>query len=229
VDALVDGLGIPTDNIGLPSSPYYPQVQQAATKYPYDPRAVEQNFADAGFTQGPDGVWQAGGTRFSPSVLGIAEGQEGQETTIIVDMLRRAGIDAQLNLVSGALLQRDDEMKSTFPALRTNYITLEDGIIARLLTSEVSGPDNKWGGKNKAGYTNAEHDRLYDQWRRALDPTERNQLMVQMITFYTEQLPVIPTYIDVGVIPQTAALKGPQPVTPDSTAYGNLHLWSWQN
>ena len=36
------GLGIPTDNIGLPTSSYYPQVQQVATAYPYDPRLVEQ-------------------------------------------------------------------------------------------------------------------------------------------------------------------------------------------
>lgn len=230
VDALVDGLGIPTDNIGLPTSTYYSQVQQAAARYPYDPRQAEAYLAEAGMTQGSDGVWQmASGARFSPPLLGIAEGQEGQETTIIVDMLRRLGIDAQLNLVSGALLQRDDEMKSTFPALRTNYITSEDGIVGRLISGEVSGPENKWGAKNKAGYANGEHDRLYEQWRRALDASERNQLMVQLIAFYSAQLPVIPTYIDVGVIPHTSALQGPTPVTPDTTPYGNIHLWTWKS
>ncbi len=229
VDALVDGLGIPTDNIGSPTSAYYGQIQQVSTKHPYDPRLVEQNLQEAGFTMGPDGVWlTTAGTRFGMPVLGIAEGQEGQETTIIVDMLRRVGIDAQLNLVSGAQIQRDDEMKSVFPAIRTNYITGEDGIISRLLTSEVSGPENRWGAKNKAGYANDEHDRLYDQWRRALDTTERNQLMVQLVKFYTDQLPVIPTYIDVGVIAHTSTLQGPVPVSPESTPYGNVRLWSWK-
>jgi peptide/nickel transport system substrate-binding protein len=230
VDALVDGLGIPTDNIGLPTSSYYAQVQQSAARYAYDTRLAEQYLAEAGLSLGRDGVLQtAGGARFSPSVLGIAEGQEGQETTIVVDMLRQVGVDAQLNLVSGALLQRDDEMKSTFPALRTNYITSEDGIVSRLIAAEVSGPENRWGAKNKAGYTSVEHDRLYDQWRRALDTNERNQLMVQLIKFYTEELPVIPTYIDVGVIPHTSALHGPMPVTPDTTPYGNVHLWTWKS
>jgi peptide/nickel transport system substrate-binding protein len=228
VDALVDGLGIPTDNIGLPTSVYYPQVQQVATKYSYDPRLVEQSLVEAGFTQGGDGFWQTSTGRFSPQVLGIAEGQEGQETTIVVDMLRRSGIEAQLNLVSGALLQRDDEMKSTFPALRTNYITPEDGIIARLVSAEVSGPDNKWGASNKAGYASTEHDQLYEQWRRTLDINDRNQLMVQLIKFYTEQLPVVPTYIDVGVIPHTAVLQGPEPVTQDTTPYSNVYLWTWK-
>jgi peptide/nickel transport system substrate-binding protein len=229
VDALVDGLGIPTDNIGIPTSTYYAQVQQVALKYPYDLRLVEQNLSEAGFSQGSDGLWLApSGVRFSPAVLGVAEGPEGQETTIIGDMLRRAGIDAQLNLVSGALIQRDDEMKSTFPALRTNYITGEDGIVSRLVTTEVSGPDNKWGAKNKAGFVSAEHDRLYEEWQRTLEPKERNQLMVQLIKLYTEQLPVIPTYIDVGVIPHTAALQGPEPVTSDTTPYGNVHLWTWK-
>jgi hypothetical protein len=53
--------------------------------------------------------------------------------------------------------------------------------------------------------------------------------MVQLIKFYTEQLPVIPTYIDVGVIPHTSALQGPTPVTPDTTPYGNVHLWTWKS
>jgi len=230
VEAMVDGLGIPTDNIGLPTSSYYPQVQQVAARYPFDQRQVEQNLNEAGFSQGGDGMWLLpNGSRFSPSVLGIAEGQEGQETTVIVDMLHRAGVDAELNLVSGARLQRDDEMKSTFPALRTNYITSEDGIVSRLLTGEISGPENKWGAKNKAGYTNSDHDQLYDQWRKALELNERNQAMVQIIKFYTDQLPVIPTYIDVGVIPQTSALQGPMPVTPDTTPYGNVHVWSWKS
>jgi hypothetical protein len=52
--------------------------------------------------------------------------------------------------------------------------------------------------------------------------------MVQLIKLYTEQLPVIPTYIDVGVIPHTAALQGPEPVTSDTTPYGNVHLWTWK-
>jgi peptide/nickel transport system substrate-binding protein len=229
VDALVDGLGIPTDNIGVPNTSYYSRIQQATSKYPYDTRIAEQFLQEAGLGRGSDGFWTGPGGRFAPSVLGIAEGQEGQETTVVVDMLRRIGIDAQLNLVPGAMIQRDDEMKSVFPALRTNYINGEDQIVARLLAAEISAPDNRWGAKNKAGYANEHHDRLYQEWRRTLDANARTDLMVQLVKFYSDELPVIPMYVDVAVIPHRSSLEGPTPQSTDTAYYHNLHLWSWKS
>src|SRR5205823_5345407 len=104
----------------------------------------------------------------------------------------------------------------------------EDQIASRLLSAEVSGPDNRWGAKNKAGYASEQHDRLYDQWRRTLDSNARTDAMIQLVKFYNEELPVIPMYVDVAVIAHRAGLDGPTPQSTDTAYYANLHTWSWK-
>src|SRR5439155_25187505 len=130
--------------------------------------------------------------------MGVDEGQEGQETTIIADDLRRAGIDAQLRLVPQEMLQQSDEMKATYPAWRTNYgLGAPKNLSAdRVLGSRAANADNRWSGTNKMGWNNASHDALYDRWTRALDVNEADQLLVQIAQVTMDQLPYIPTYFD---------------------------------
>ena len=140
--------------------------------------------------------------------MGVAEGQEGQETTIIADYLKRAGIDTQLRLVPQNQLAQSDEMKSTYPAWRTNYgLGGPKNLSAdRLLGSRVATPENRWSGTNKMGWDNADHDRLYDQWLQALDPSQADQILVEIGKVQMEQLPVIPTYFDPTVAAKAAGL-----------------------
>ena len=160
--------------------------------------------------------------------MGVAEGQEGQETTIIADYLKRAGIDAQLRLVPQAQLQQSDESKATYPAWRTNYgLGAPRNLSAdRLLGSRVATAENRWGGTNKMGWNNPEHDRLFDQWTRALDAAQGDQILVQVGKIQMEQLPFIPTYFDPAVAGLSADLTGPSIVC--GTAWHDVHLWHWK-
>jgi peptide/nickel transport system substrate-binding protein len=45
------------DSIFDPTADYYPVIERAITKYPYDPRTSERLMLDAGYTKGTDGVW----------------------------------------------------------------------------------------------------------------------------------------------------------------------------
>src|SRR5207247_9641135 len=45
------------DTIFHPGLDYYPVIDRAITKYPYDPRASQQLMAEAGYTRGPDGFF----------------------------------------------------------------------------------------------------------------------------------------------------------------------------
>ncbi len=64
--------------------------------------------------------------------------------------------------------------------------------------------------------------------RRTLDSSARTDIMIQLVKFYSDELPVIPMYVDVAVIPHRAALEGPTPQSTDTAYYHNLHLWAWK-
>jgi len=175
-------------------------------------------------TKGADGVFaSADERRHAPELLGIAEGLEGLENTAVADYLRRAGIDAQLKLVS-ARFASDAEFQSNFPAWRGTQAMLP----SRLATAAIATPENRWSGINKNGYSNPEHDRLYDLWTKALDRAERNDLQVQLYKSMNENLPGLPLYFNFWVIGHRAELEGPQARAPETVPlYSNLYAWRW--
>lgn len=229
-EAMLEGEGEAAETIAPRSVTYYSEIERTVPTYPYDPRRTEQILAELGITKGPDGVY-GGATerRLSTEVMGIAEGQEGQETTIVVDYLKRAGFDTPMRLVPAALLNQSDEMKATFPAWRTNYTGANRSMSAeRALGSRVAGPENRWGGTNKMGWSHPEHDRLYEAWTQALDRDERTRLIIQIIRLTNEELPYIPLYFNMEVVAHVAGLQGPYRPGIESTPYENVHEWSWR-
>lgn len=231
VDALLGPEGIVADTMAPPTVPFYQDLLRVVATYPFDVRRTEQLLGELGFTKGSDGFFaSATEGRFAPAVQGVAQGQEGQETTIMADMLRRAGIDASLNLISDRTVQANDEVKSTYPAFRTNYYPVRAGFGQdRNLASRISGPENRWSASNKEGWVNEEHDRWFAVWNRGLDPGERTDALIQMLRIVNDELPVLPLYFDLTVIAHVAALAGPGgPRGPESTQYWNLHEWRWK-
>jgi ABC-type transport system substrate-binding protein len=230
-DALIGPDGIVAETVAPPSVPFYPDLLRVVATHPHDVRRTEQILGELGYAKGPDGFFTSPAEgRFTLGVQGVAQGQEGQETTIVTDMMRKAGIDAQLNLISDVTVQANDEVKSTYPALRTNYYPVVGSLGQdRNLASRISAPDNRWSASNKEGWANEEHDQWFEVWNRGLDPGERNHAMIQMLRVVNDELPTLPLYFDLTVIAHVAALTGPGgPRGPETTRYWNLHEWRWK-
>jgi peptide/nickel transport system substrate-binding protein len=228
-DALLEGEGIPAESFVPPTVGYYDAVPPAIARYPYDVRRTEQLLAEAGLMRGVDGFFTGPGERFTPEMRGLAEGQEAQETTILADFMRRAGIDANLNLLAATQRTQSDELKATFPAFTTNYNTLNrDFGMAKNASARIAAPENRWSGSNKIGWSNPEYDRLFDIYNTRLDRDERNAYMVQMLKLVSEELPSLPLYFNYEVVAHVAALQGPQIPAPESARYGNIHEWQWR-
>jgi len=228
VDALLEGEGIVAESFAFPNEPFDEALNRVMEKYPYDLRRTEDLMREAGFTKGSDGVYASPDEgRFAPEVLGVAEGIEGIEATAVADFFRRAGIDAQLRLLPSSVLSRDNELKSTYPAFRGNQAMLPE----RITRSGIASAENRWSGVNKTGYSNPDHDRLYDLWTKTLEKGERDQLQVQMYKGMNDSLPGLPLYYNYWVIAHSVDLAGPLPRIPQyrssARIYGNLFQWRW--
>jgi ABC-type transport system substrate-binding protein len=121
-------------------------------------------------------------------------------------------------------MQGSDELRSTYSAWRGNQAMAPE----RVVTSAISTAENRWSGLNKTGYSDPEHDRLFDRWTQALDRAERNDLMVQMYRGMNEGLPGLPLYYNFWVTAHTSDVEGPQGRAVYAIqSYGNIHQWRW--
>lgn len=225
--AIVEDQSMVADTIPPRTVPYYAAVERAITAYPFDARRADQLLMDAGFRKGADGFYVNGADeRLSPEVRGVARGQEEQDTTIVTGSLRDAGINAAMLLLPSSRRAVDDEMKGTFPALTLNNNTLQRGLgLDKWHSSNIGSPETNWVGTNRSGWANREFDRLHELWTTTLDGGEANQHLVRMMALLSEELPSLPLYDNFQVVAHASRVRGPQPITPDSTRYGNIHEW----
>jgi peptide/nickel transport system substrate-binding protein len=233
---MLEGEGIVAESMVPPTSGFYALVDRAITKYPYDPRRTFELMGELGFTRGTDGFFLGpAGEAFAPQLRGIAEGQEAQETTIVADFLRRAGIDITLDLIPAATFSANrNELLSTFPGLRATSATFTGNDLLtfgmdKFITSNIARIENAWRpGGNRTGWSNRDFDRLYDGLASELNGTERDRLLAEMAAALNQELPGLPLYFNFQVVAFVAGLQGPEVMAPRTTPHGNAHEWWWR-
>ena len=224
-EVLLGGEGL-LANIGIaPTADYYPDIDRAITKYPYDPRRSEQLMAEAGHTKGTDGVHTSRSDgRFSAQLQANATADLARELSIMAAQWRQAGFEMSEAPVPLAEA-RDPQVRSTFPALYTSGGSFGEKGLADFTTTQISSPENRWRGNNRTGWSNAEYDRLFELFNTTLDRSERNQQVVQMARIFTEELPGISLHHSLNVIARAAGLGGPESFVPDTMVTWNIHEW----
>jgi len=229
-EAMVEDRGAAAEVMIPNNVRYFPAIERAITRYPFDVTRAEQLMAEAGYTKVGGIFTSPTEGRFNPEVSGVSEGQEAQDSTIINDYLKRAGFDAQLSLIPASLREGGDEMKGTFPALTVNNNPMVPPAlqIDKFISRNAGSPATNWKGNNRPGWSHPDYDRLVDQHRTTLDPNEADALMVRMVTFMNEELPLLPIYFNFDVVAHVGALRGPAGKPPFSTPYANIHEWEWK-
>lgn len=229
LDGLLAGEGQAADAMVPAGVEYYPEVDRAIAKYPYNPQRTVQYMAEAGFTRGPDGGFVSGaGARFSPELRATAGGLEERENAILADTWRRAGVDARSRLLS-ELEDRDPQLRATYPALGTaNSGLSEQTLLVKVYSGNIATAANRWQGSNRGGWVNAEYDRLYEAFISTLDRTQRNQQMTQAMKLVSEELPIFPLYFGYFVVAHTSSLQGPTVYAPGGWSTWNAASWEWR-
>jgi len=218
-EGMQQGLGQPAEVWVYPDDDVYGEVQNTIAKYPYDLQRSAQQLADAGFTRGADGMYVGpAGDRLAMRVDYVMDPAFDQETAIMADGLKKAGIDLAINPLSRAQW-RDPTRGPSFPALQNQGGGVLENLYAQIPTSE-----NRFVGTNRGSWINPEYDRLQSAFKVTLDRPARRQQIVQMAKVVSEELPSIPLYYRAKVVPHIPQLQNV--ILGDRVNhYWNVHLW----
>ncbi len=177
VDVVDGGKGQVAYTLASPGFPYYPELEQAVLKHPYDPRRAQELMAEAGWAKGPDGFFHdAAGERFSMEVASSAGVKNEQEAALYVDGLRKVGFDAFQYVTPVAQID-DNETRVTRGGL-----SLRGGGEAYeyYIDSAIPSPANRWRGDNRPGWSNPEYNRVFAQLERTFPMNDRIPLMTEL-------------------------------------------------
>src|SRR5207249_3000569 len=124
-DVTYEELGLLADTIFLPTTPFYSRIDQAITKYPYDPRRTEELMREAGITRGPGGgLENQEDGKLSLEILSSAGPLYDSQRTIIADGWRQAGLEVRERLASNQASDRAQD--SQFPSMRVSPTGLQE-------------------------------------------------------------------------------------------------------
>lgn len=229
VEVLEAGKGTPTDTMTHPREVYYPEIERAIQKYPYDPRRAQAVMEEAGYAKGSAGFFVAqDGQPIRFSVASSSGTRNESEVTTYVDALRRAGFDATQKVVSAAEID-DPQFRALLPGLQVRGGANEH---RRYVSEQIPRADNRWRGDNRGGWSNPEYDRLTQAHLTTLDPAEQVRLLAEMERILTTEVPLVPNYFSAYTVPHVAALRGPVarevPRSSDN-AFMYVHQWEWRS
>ena len=228
-DVLNSGKGIITSTLTSPRVPFYAEIERGVTKYPHDPRRTQQLMEDAGLVRGQDGFFAGrDGAPFHLQVWSSSGTKNEQENAVIVDSLRKAGVDASRQVFSAVQLA-DSQARALIPGLSTRGQQAKP--LKDYTTDQIPRPENRWAGENRGGWVSPAYDRAFDAYSRALDPSERIRQIAEIEQLFTQELPGIPHWFNPSVTAHVAGLKGPVARQTPDAAQGilRIHEWEWRS
>ena len=224
-EGLFEGVGVLTDTMMLPTADYFAALDRAVAKYPLDVRLAETYLNDAGYRKGPDGFFAGPNeTRLSFEMKTNTSVQNDSWRAILADGWRRAGLMVE----QSAFTPGETREPQNLASFRSFYGTggnVGEQALLMFTTAQGAGPENRWTGRNRGGWTEAEYDRLVDAVQVTLEREERIQKIVQAFVILTEQLGAFPLWFPPSVVANTSSVAGMSFRAADAEISWNIHDW----
>ncbi len=215
-ERLFDSQSAVPSSFAYPHQRHYAEVESVVTKYPYDPRTTERLLAQVGYSKGPEGfLVGARGERLRIELWLPVDALHQTAATIVLDMWKQVGIDAEQRIVSTAATL-DVETASTYSGSSLETSGGTNSIWGRHDGAQISSPANRWRGSNRSGWSNPDFDLLAERFNTTLDPAEQTRALVQAMKIHSELLPSIPLHYNFNVVTHVAGrdpcgrIEGPE-------------------
>jgi peptide/nickel transport system substrate-binding protein len=209
--------------------PQYRAADAVARKYAFDPRRAEQLLGEAGWRKAGDGIMvNDRGERFSVEFRSTTRADQEQLQAAIAGYLKTVGIDTQINNITERQASAV-EFRGRWPGLHiaSHNIQAEDWK-DRFHSASIPTEANNWVGNNVAQWRNPAKDRLLDSFFDELQPQRQEQLMVEYLKLFSEELPHLPLKYNAEVTSFRNIVKN-VPVRIESGGENartwNVHLW----
>lgn len=223
---MIHGLSPVADSWFAPDHPLRAQVQDSIPQYPYDLNRSQQLLTQAGWSRGPDGVLVENqtGERFTTDFWANERLDLQRSQAIIAEGWKNLGVQVAVPVVSAALsADRRNEVLLSGPrigSVRTDRF-LYDG---QLAGKEIATEANRWGGRNRGGYSNPEADVLFDRLGGTIDLRQRVPLYREIARLWLGDVAIMPTYWDIEPVFHVANVKGP--IHGGQQTTWNIFEWS---
>lgn len=229
-EAVTQGTAPVSDMPILPADPLFARADPVVTKYPHDPTRALALFQEAGWTRsGPGPLVNANGQPFTLDLWTTAAVDNEREIQIVADDLSKVGLQTSSLVIPQSRLG-DSEYRVSFPGLNFTAQSLDPRTIFGLRADQCPLPENRFGaGNNRGCYQNADYVRQYQIATTALNPSEREQAIIEGMKIITQDVAYIPLSYNSENIPVRKGLVGPGPRWPGQTGNTwNAYQWYWE-
>ena len=215
--------GLMADSWVHPAFGNYRLLQDAITRYPYDPRQASALLAEVGWRPGADGVLEKGGVKFN---LTMRDTDGERDSLIVAANWKEIGIIGTREPRTAAAL-RDREDRATFTGVEISSNPMgAAAVIRRIASYNIPTAENRWTGTNRGGYSNPAWDELDLRMLGALQERQRIDVERDLLRIYMAELPLMPLYFRSDLVPVGGGLTGPVPNTGVAHRGFILHTWN---
>jgi peptide/nickel transport system substrate-binding protein len=220
-DLMTGGLDGPADAYIQRSDPFFPDVDAAVTRYPYDPARATALFEEAGWHRSAASglLANAAGQSFG---LELWASQQ-QEAAFVVDSWKKVGIDASIFMKPSTGLSA--ETRASFPTID---ISNGPGSPEWFVFTSAHFPTaaNRWSGQNHGSFHDDEVDRLQQLRLSAVDANARREAAVALYQRVSELVAVGVLYYMPEFFIAHRRLTGPVGSnTINPATFWNIYEW----